>query len=207
MKEQEILDRIARLPHGRATYKQLVRELGARGPQRQQLEDLLARLVKKGALIELRSGQYVLPGRTQQFATGRLSMHRDGYGFVSPAAAVPGIEGDIFIPPDQARHAMHGDTVLARITRVGADGRAEGEVIRVLGRAHPTVTGEFKVGRRQCYVVPFESRIRHWVPSAASSRSSAVLAISAWTSRSSSASTTCPTASRPRCSRRPRPCP
>jgi len=163
MKEQEILDRIARLPHGRATYKQLVRELGARGPQRQELEDLLARLVKKGALIELRSGQYVLPGRTQQFATGRLSMHRDGYGFVSPAAAVPGVEGDIFIPPDQARHAMHGDTVLARITRVAADGRAEGEVIRVLGRAHPTVTGEFKVGRRQCYVVPFESRIRHWI--------------------------------------------
>ena len=163
MKEQELLAHIARLPHGRANYKQLLRELGLRGPERAQLEELLERMVKKGLLIELRGGQYVLPGRTQQFATGRLSMHRDGYGFVSPAAAVPGVAGDIFIPPEASAHAMHGDTVLARITRVGADGRAEGEVIRVLGRAHPTVTGEFRVGRRECFVVPFESRIQQWI--------------------------------------------
>ncbi len=163
MKEQDLLDHIARLPHGRASFKQLVRELGARGAGRQLLEALLEQLVKRGRLIELRGGQYVLPGRTQQFATGRLSMHRDGYGFVSPAAEVPGISGDIFIPPDASSHAMHGDTVLARITRVGADGRAEGEVIRILGRANPTVTGEFRVGRRECFVVPFESRIHQWI--------------------------------------------
>ncbi|MGC8760525.1 MAG: ribonuclease R family protein [Bryobacteraceae bacterium] len=163
MKEQDILDHIARLPHGRATLRQLARELRLRGDERGQLERLMERLVKKGALIELRGGQYVLSGRTQQFATGRLSMHRDGYGFVTPSKPAPGVEGDIFIPPEAARHAMHGDTVLARITRVGADGRAEGEVVRVLDRAHPTITGEFRVGRRECYVVPFESRIQQWV--------------------------------------------
>jgi len=163
MREQDVADHIARLPHGRATFKQLVRELGLRGEERARLETLLARMVKKGSLIELRGGQYVLPGRTQQFATGRLSMHRDGYGFVAPAATVPGVAGDIFIPPEASGHAMHGDTVLARITRVGPDGRAEGEVIRVLGRAHPTVTGEFRVGRRGCFVIPFESRIQQWV--------------------------------------------
>jgi len=163
MKEQDVLDHISRLPHGRASFRQLARELGLRGEQRAQLETLLGRLVKKGLLIELRGGQYVLPGRTQQFATGRLSMHRDGYGFVVPAAAVPGVAGDIFIPPEASAHAMHGDTVLARITRVGPDGRAEGEVIRVLGRAHPTVTGEFRVGRRGCFVIPFESRIQQWI--------------------------------------------
>ncbi len=163
MKEQDLLAHIARLPHGRATFKQLLREFGLRGEERQQLEALLERMVKKGSLIELRGGQYVLPGRTQQFATGRLSMHRDGYGFVSPAVAAPGIAGDIFIPPEAAGAAMHGDTVLARITRVAADGRAEGEVLRVLGRAHPTLTGEFRIGRRQCFVVPFESRIHQWV--------------------------------------------
>lgn len=163
MTEQQLLAHIARLPHGRATLRQLLRELGLRGEQRRQLEALLERMVKKGSLIELRGGQYVLPDRTQQLATGRLGMHRDGYGFVSPAVAPPGIAGDIFIPPGAAGPAMHGDTVLARITRVAADGRAEGEVLRVLGRAHPTLTGEFRVGRRQCFVVPFESRIHQWV--------------------------------------------
>ncbi len=163
MRETELLSHIARLPHGRASYRQLVRELGLRGEARGELEALLQRMVKKGSLIELGGGQYVLPGHTQQFATGRLSMHRDGYGFVSPAAAVPGVAGDIFIPPEAYAHAMHGDTVLARITRVASGGRAEGEVIRILGRAHPTVTGEFRAGRRGCFVVPFESRIHQWI--------------------------------------------
>ncbi|MGD0580778.1 MAG: VacB/RNase II family 3'-5' exoribonuclease, partial [Bryobacteraceae bacterium] len=40
------------------------------------------------------------------------------------------------------------------------EGRAEGEVVRILERAHPTVVGEFRVGRRENYVEPHESRIR-----------------------------------------------
>ena len=34
----------------------------------------------------------------------------------------------------QAELAMHGDRVVARLVRVGADGRAEGEIVRVLKR-------------------------------------------------------------------------
>lgn len=163
MREKEILERLARLPHGRAGFKQLVRELGIQGHERRAFSSTLERLVSKGALIELRGDQYVLPGRTQEYAAGRLNMHPDGYGFVVPAAPVPGVRGDLFIPPHATGHAMHGDRVLARITRVAGDGRAEGEVVRILDRAHPTVTGEFRLGRRGCFVVPFESRIQQWI--------------------------------------------
>ena len=40
---------------------------------------------------------------------------------------------------------------------------AEGEVLKVLHRAHPTVVGEFRVGRRGCYVIPHEARIQQTI--------------------------------------------
>lgn len=158
--ERDILDRLERAPHGRAGYKQLVRELGARAAARRDIEAALDALVRKGRIIELRGGQYVLASRTQEYAVGRLNMHRDGYGFVTPDVPPPGLKGDIFIPPGMAGWVMHGDRVMARITHSARDGRAEGEIVKVLERAHPTVVGEFRCGRHSNYVVPRESRIQ-----------------------------------------------
>ncbi len=90
-------------------------------------------------------------------------MHRDGYGFVIPERAIEGIVGDIFIPPASAEKAMHGDRVIARIARIEADGRADGEIVKILKRAHPTVVGEFRIGRRGQYVVPQDERIQQWI--------------------------------------------
>ena len=41
---------------------------------------------------------------------------------------------------------MHGDRVVVRIARIEAGGRADGEIVKVLKRAHTTVVGEFKIG-------------------------------------------------------------
>ena len=141
MTDAAVLAHISHLPHARANFKQLVRELGARGSERVELETTLARLVAHGDLIELRSGQYILTARSREFVAGRLNMHRDGYGFVIPERPIEGIVGDIFIPPASAEKAMHGDRVIVRIARIEADGRADGEIVKVLKRAHPTVVG------------------------------------------------------------------
>jgi ribonuclease R len=159
--EDRILERMAAMPHGRASRKHLMRDMGVRGDGRQLLDDSLERLTERGALIELRGEQFVLPGFTREFATGKLAMHRDGYGFVVPDVPPPGLRGDIFLPPGTASQAMHGDRVLSRITRVAPDGRAEGEILRILKRAHPTVIGEFRVGPRANYLVPHDTRIQH----------------------------------------------
>src|SRR5581483_3310746 len=154
MTDRALLDHIGRLPHARATFKQLVREIGAKGSRREDLETELARLTARGDLIELRSGQYVVTARSREFATGRLQMHKDGYGFLLSERPIEGVSGDIFIPPDSAERAMHGDRVLVRIARIESGGRADGEIVKVLKRAHPTVVGEFKVRRRGCFVAP-----------------------------------------------------
>ncbi|MBA3975668.1 MAG: ribonuclease R [Candidatus Solibacter sp.] len=160
--DKAIVERLEAQPKGRATARHLFKELRVRGEDRQRFEDALDALARRGALIEIR-GQYVLPSRTSEYAVGRLVMHRDGYGFVVPSAPVPGVKGDVFIPPDPSSSAMHGDRVLARIARVLPDGKAEGSIERILRRAHPTVVGEFKIGRKFNYVIPQESRIQHTI--------------------------------------------
>src|SRR5580698_2549222 len=105
---------------------------------------------------------------------GRLVLHHDGYGFVVPDVPMPQLDGDIFIPRDAVEDAMHGDHVLARLKRVsdsrgrdfrvaGSRGgqRAEGRIVRVLGRAHPSVVGLFRYGPRGNVVLPYDNRIQH----------------------------------------------
>lgn len=163
LSEPALLEHIRRLPHARASFKQLVRELGVRAGARTELELALARLAARGDLIELRSGQYVVTAHSREFRAGRLQMHRDGYGFVIPDQPIEDARGDVFIPPASAEKAMHGDRVVVRITRFDNQGRAEGEIVKILRRAHPTVVGEFRVRPRGNFVIPHEERIQQWI--------------------------------------------
>ncbi|MGI8961263.1 MAG: ribonuclease R family protein [Bryobacteraceae bacterium] len=158
-----LLEHIRKLPHGRATYKQLVRELRLQGEERRPLEEALDRLSDKGALVELRSGHFVAVGSSSEYASGRLSIHRDGFGFLIPEQASEEIQGDIFLPPHEAAKGMNGDRALVHVTRIGDAGRAEGEVIRILRRAHVTVVGEFRIRKRGNFVVPSDDRIQQWI--------------------------------------------
>ena len=144
MTDASILDHIARLPHARATFKQLVRELGSRGESRENLEAALDRLIERGQLMEVRSGHFVVTRFSREYAMGRLNMHRDGYGFLISDHPIEGVRGDVYIPRESAQAAMHGDRVVVRIARIERDGRADGEIVKVLRRAHQTVVGEFR---------------------------------------------------------------
>jgi ribonuclease R len=150
---------------------------------------MLSKLKKRRAIEELPGGRYRLPGRqpddgprrekevssvqkqpardglaNRDEVTGRLVLHHDGYGFVVPDVPVPYLDGDVFIPPDAVEDAMHGDRVVARIQRLGGvtgAQRAEGRIIRIVGRAHPTVVGLFRYGAQGNVVLPYDVRIQH----------------------------------------------
>jgi len=158
---------------------------------RRPLFDLLAQLKKRRAVEELPGGQYRLSVRRGESAAepphvnrvpkerrdhstvtirdevkGRLVLHQDGYGFVVPDEPIPQLDGDIFIPRDATEDAMHGDHVLAKIQRTGGVSgaqRAEGRILRILGRAHPTIVGLFRYGSRRNVVLPYDARIQHEV--------------------------------------------
>jgi ribonuclease R len=158
-----LLDHVRHLPHARASYKQLVRELQLQGENRDELEKALDRLCDKGDLVELRSGHFIAVGDNSEYLAGRLSVHRDGFGFLIPDHAVVGIQGDIFLPPPEAAKGMHGDRALVHVTRLAGEGRAEGEIIRILRRAHITVVGEFRIKKRGNYVIPSDERVKQWI--------------------------------------------
>lgn len=161
--DASILEHIRNLPHARATYKQLVRELRLDAATRPALEDSLEQLARKGLLIELRSGHFAVLENNPEYAAGELFVHRDGFGFVLPEQKHAGMHGDIYLSPEEAVKGMSGDRVLAQIMRIGAQGRAEGKILRILRRAHMTVVGEFRVRRSGNFVAPSDERIRDWI--------------------------------------------
>ncbi len=161
--DASLLEHIRKLPHARATYKQLVKELRLAGEERDALEDALDRLSDKGLLVELRSGHYAATGSNREYAAGRLSIHRDGFGFLIPDQPIEGVQGDIFLPPGEASKGMHGDRALVHVTRIAGDGRAEGEIVRILRRAHVTIVGEFRILKRGNFVRPADDRLQQWI--------------------------------------------
>jgi ribonuclease R len=102
-------------------------------------------------------------GRDPNLVAGRIVAHRDGYAFLVPDVPIPRVDGDLFIGRDGLGDAMHGDRVLARIVRRRADGRAEGRVVQIVEREHPTMVGLFRYGPHGNVVLPYDTRILHEV--------------------------------------------
>src|SRR5271156_4741184 len=100
-------------------------------------------------------------GHDPNLIPGRIVAHRDGYAFLVPDTPIPRVEGDLFIGRDNLADAMHGDRVLARIERRRADGRAEGRVVQIVKREHPTIVGLFRYGPHGNVVLPYDTRLHH----------------------------------------------
>ena len=167
LSDSAILRHIARQPKQTASHKQLLRELGVKGEARRELTDRLYALVNKGDLLQVDSERYAIPepAKGRNLLVGRLTMHRDGFGFVIPeatsldASLKARLAGDVFIPPHATGSSMHGDRVLVEVSAVRTDGRAEGRIVRSLSRAHPTVVGIFHYGHRHNYVKPIDEKV------------------------------------------------
>jgi ribonuclease R len=167
LSDSAILKKIEQQPKRAAGFKQITRELGVHGDARRELFERLKHLVSAGQLQQVGPDRYAIPQTAagKNMAVGRLSMHRDGFGFVIPEAnsldeRLKGkLAGDIFIPPPAVGSAMHGDRVLVEIGNIRPDGRAEGRIVRLIGRAHSTVVGKFHYGSRRNYVTPIDQKI------------------------------------------------
>jgi ribonuclease R len=178
--------RFLQLRNDPVSIEEICRSLQIKKSKRHLLQQMLARLKKRGGVEELSHGRFLLKRKQGNTAPsmslpapdnlpqhkaasrdeirGRLVHHQDGYGFVVPEVALPNVDGDIFIPRAHIEDAMHGDTVIAKITRLaGMAGarRAEGRIVRIVGRAHPSVVGQFRYTPRGCVVLPYDPRVQH----------------------------------------------
>ena len=127
----------------------LLREFGGRHVKH-ELKRMLDDMAGDGELVRLRGNSYVLATAAVS-VKGKLSTHRDGYGFVTPE----GGGEDVFIPQRQMKSAMHGDTVEvhAERSRMGG-GKQEGRILSVVERASSRVVGRYEETRRGARTAP-----------------------------------------------------
>jgi len=154
----------------RVTREELLRIIGEQGEgivirellrlckvdrtERQGFRHLLSRLVDSGELTVMRGQRYILAGRMAA-VTGRLSMHRDGYGFVTPQDG----GSDIFMPARALRDNMHGDLVEVSVSPAAHGERREGRIVRTLERGQQTIVGRYESARNVGRVIADDPRI------------------------------------------------
>ncbi len=115
----------------------------------------LSAMERDGQIKPDRSGRLQL-ANTSSFIEGRVSAHRDGYGFLMPD------EGDdIFLSDREMQKVMHGDRVQVRVTGTDRRGRPEGTIVEVTQRANTHVIGRLVNENGAWLVAPEDKRISH----------------------------------------------
>ncbi len=99
-------------------------------------------------------GFYVLADHSE-FIAGRVSSHRDGYGFLIPDE--PG--EDLFLAEREMQKVLHGDKVLARVIGYDRRGRPEGTIVEVVQRGTTHIIGRLLKENGVWVVAPEDKRI------------------------------------------------
>jgi ribonuclease R len=117
------------------------------------IDAALARLVTQGRLVSLKGGRVGLAEK-MNLAVGELSVHPDGFGFVTPDKGGK----DIYLTGVNLKEGWHGDRVVVRIE--GRRGRRqEGRVIRILERRVQEVLGLLCQAEDTYFVAPEDEHL------------------------------------------------
>ncbi|NCW76789.1 MAG: VacB/RNase II family 3'-5' exoribonuclease [Oxalobacteraceae bacterium] len=137
------------------TSASIARALSVKESELDGLNRRLAAMERDGQIKPDRKGHIQL-ANTANFIEGRVSCHRDGYGFL-----IPDEGDDIFLPEKEMQKVLHGDRVQVRVTGVDRRGRPEGTIVEVLARANTHVIGRLMHENGVWIVVPEDKRIGH----------------------------------------------
>ena len=100
---------------------------------------------------------------------GRVTAHRDGYGWFVPDSGPP----DVHLDAGQMAGVMHGDRVRIRVTADDGRGRRSGTVLRILERGTRELAGRFEDAGDAAFVTPENPRFRQRILIPASKRGAA----------------------------------
>ncbi|QOL49243.1 ribonuclease R [Massilia litorea] len=114
----------------------LARALNVKSAAEEVLGRRLNAMERDGQIRSGGNGTYSLADQSG-FIAGKVSAHRDGFGFVIPDE--PG--NDLFLNDKEMQKVLHGDRVLAKVTGTDRRGRLEGTIVEVVERANTHVIG------------------------------------------------------------------
>jgi ribonuclease R len=119
----------------------------------------LRAMQRDGQIISGRRGAYGVPKRMDLLRC-RVMGHRDGYGFARP---LEGDAEDLFLSAREMYQVFDGDEVLVSVAGLDRRGRAEGQIVEVLTRAHAKVVGRYMEESGIGFLLPHNTRIRNHI--------------------------------------------
>ncbi|MDO8701560.1 MAG: ribonuclease R [Undibacterium sp.] len=137
--------------------KQTVKTIaGTLGVKPEELDGMVRRITameRDGQLKQDKLGNYTLANQ-DSFISGRVSSHRDGYGFLTPDDGT----ADLFLPEREMQRVLHGDRVTARIVGTDRRGRLEGGIVEILERANTHIIGRLLNENGVWIIAPEDNR-------------------------------------------------
>jgi ribonuclease R len=115
----------------------------------------LVAMEEEGLIVRTRSNRYGVPEK-MNLVRGKVTAHAKGFAFVVPED--PTLD-DIFIPPSELKNAMHGDTVLVRVSSQTSGARKEGTIVRVIERGVTEIVGTYTESKNFGFVIPDDKKI------------------------------------------------
>ncbi|MGB6053806.1 MAG: ribonuclease R [Burkholderiaceae bacterium] len=150
---EEILGLMRSAPTAHS-LKSLAAALGVKSNELDGLTRRLNAMERDGQIMSNRAGAYEL-AHSSSFIEGRVSSHRDGYGFLIPSDG----SQDLYLSEKEMQKVLHGDRVQARVIGTDRRGRPEGTIVEVLERANTHVIGRLLNENGVWVVAPEDKRI------------------------------------------------
>ncbi len=121
----------------------------------EELTRILDDLQRSGEIVRTSKGRYKPAMDQAGLLTGIFSGNARKYGFVLQENGLK----DIFIGKQDTFGAMHGDTVMVRARKTDNNQNPEGEIVKILHRAHVEMVCFIEKAGKCLYAVPDEKRI------------------------------------------------
>ena len=118
------------------------------------------------SLKELEKDLYIIMSKKERILSpnqaglfvGKFISHRKGFGFVESDSET---ERDLYIQSKDVNGAVHGDRVVAEITKEASGyKRAEGKVVQIIRRNTTQIVGVFKPHENFAFVVPKKNEFK-----------------------------------------------
>ena len=134
--------------------KDIAAVLGIPKSDMDELSAILSELESEGKIILSSKNRYIAVD-SSDVISGIFDATMRGFGFVCRDG-----EDDIFIPPDDTKGAMDGDTVLVRKAHPKSnEKRPEGKILKIITHAHETLVGTYHNQRNFGFVAVDDTKI------------------------------------------------
>ncbi|WMW82301.1 ribonuclease R [Undibacterium cyanobacteriorum] len=132
----------------------IAKKLGVHAEEIEGMTRRLKAMERDGQLKQDKNGGYTLLPQNN-LIVGRVTSHRDGYGFLTPDDGSP----DLFLPDREMTRILNGDRVSARVVGTDRKGRLEGSVYEILERGNTHIIGRLINENGVWLVAPEDNRI------------------------------------------------